>query len=397
MGQVVKLSNMKIFIIAGEESGDILGADLMAALQKKYKKQDFVFRGVGGTRMKAQGLNSMFPMQDLSLMGIAEILPKVPHLLKRISQTADAIETFQPDILITIDSPDFCFRVAKQVQKQDLKIPYKVHYVAPTVWAWRPKRAKKVAALYDMIFCLFPFEPDYFRKESMDAEFIGHPMSELLKDITPDSFIKEHQLEEFSPKIGLLFGSRESEVMRMAETFIKATEQIIKEFENPCIICPTLPHLRETVEGFTNVYETEFDCRFVLTSDPDEKYQAMSACDIAIATSGTVGLELAVLGVPHVIGYKMNALTYQIGKQLITTQYAHLGNIILQEEVVPEFIQHECTADNIEKSVMEMLQGTMSVSDQIESFNNIREAVKRPDGASPSECAADILMKKLTT
>lgn len=146
---------MKIFIIAGEESGDILGADLMQSLQNKYKGKDITFRGIGGDRMQEQGLSSLFSMQELSLMGIAEIFPKIPHLLKRIRQTADAVEVFQPDILLTIDAPDFSFRVAEKVKKRGIKIGFKAHYVAPTVWAWRPKRAQKVASLYDEFYAYF--------------------------------------------------------------------------------------------------------------------------------------------------------------------------------------------------------------------------------------------------
>ncbi len=397
LGQVVKLGFMKIFIIAGEESGDILGADLMASLQTKYKKHDFIFRGIGGTRMQAQGLSSLFPMQELSLMGIAEILPKVPHLLKRIRQAAESVETFQPDILMTIDSPDFSFRVAKQIKKRNLDVPLKVHYVAPTVWAWRPGRAKKIAALYDAILCLFPFEPPYFKKEGMEAAFIGHPMSKLLEGITPEAFIKKYDLAECAAKVGVLFGSREGEISRMAETFIGAVKQITNEFENPCIICPTLPHLREKVDNIINTYKDDMTCRFLVTSDEGEKYQAMAACDVAVATSGTVGLELAVLGVPHVIGYKVNALTYEIGKRLITTKYAHLGNIILQEEIIPEFIQHDCTAENIAANILGMLEGNMLNSDLDESFRLIRQAIRGPDGASPSDVAADYIMSKFSS
>ncbi|MCB9973520.1 MAG: lipid-A-disaccharide synthase [Rhodospirillales bacterium] len=392
---------MKIFLIAGEESGDILGADLMEALKRADQATDFTFRGVGGSRMEAQGLVSLFPMRELSLMGIAEILPKVPHLLGRIRQTADAIEVFQPDILLTIDSPDFCFRVAKEVQKRCMNVPFKVHYVAPTVWAWRPGRAKKVAALYDAILCLFPFEPPYFEREGMKALFTGHPMSHLLKNIKTAPFLKKYDLPANALKVGVLFGSRDSEVARMGPVFVEAISRVFSACEpasvsakkntSKLLICPTLPHLKDKVEDLIRGIEGEK----IIITDPAEKYQAMVACDLAVATSGTVGLELSVLGVPHVIGYKMNPLTYQIGKRLVTTRYAHLGNIILQKPVVPEFIQEECTAERISAALLDLRDDSRKQEAQIDAFRQVQTQIKGPDTLSPSRRIAGFLLEAL--
>ncbi len=385
---------MKIFLVAGEESGDILGADLMSALKIKYPKTEFIFRGIGGARMESHGLNSLFPMQELSLMGIAEIVPQIPHLLKRITETADAVETFQPDIFLTIDAPDFSFRVAKQIKKRALSIPFKVHYVAPTVWAWRPKRAEKISKLYDAILCLFPFEPPYFEAEKMKAKFVGHPMSALLADVSKTSFIERHDLGRYSDKIGLLLGSRKSEVERMAPIFFPALLNVLRSLENPYVIIPTLPQLQPLIEIYLEQYNVKEHA--VIISDREEKYQAMASCDAAMATSGTVGLELSVLGVPHVIAYRLNRLTYEIGKRLITTKYAHLTNIMLHHRIVPEFIQNDATPENISSNLIDLMHNKHSRRGQIEAFEAVRQKIKGADNLSPSENCAVFLMDQFS-
>ncbi len=384
---------MKIFLIAGEESGDILGAGLMTSLKKKYPDKDIEFAGIGGARMDSQGLNSLFPMQELSLMGIAEILPKVPHLLKRINEVVAYIENFQPDIFVTIDAPDFSFRVAKGLQKKSIDIPFKVHYVAPTVWAWRPKRAEKIAKLYDAILCLLPFEPPYFEKEGMQAKFVGHPMSHNLKDVDAEAFKAEHKLENFCPHIGVLLGSREGEIHRMAPIFLEALQKILSKFPDAFVICPTLPHLVESVKSYFEAYQ--INRPVMVIEDSEAKYQAMKSCDYAIATSGTVGLELSVLGVPHVIAYKVSPLTYQIGKRLIKTEHAHLSNILLQEGVIPEFIQNDATADNISEAILNMVRNEEVKTGQMDAFKKVREQIKGADNASPSDVCADFLIQNV--
>lgn len=382
---------MKIFLIAGEESGDILGAGLMASLKKKYADHKIEFAGIGGARMDSQGLNSFFPMQELSLMGIAEIFPKIPHLLKRINETIEHVKQFQPDIFVTIDAPDFSFRVAKGLQKNNITVPFKVHYVAPTVWAWRPKRAEKISKLYDAVMCLLPFEPPYFEAEGMKSKFVGHPMSHDLKDIDEKSFIADHDLDKYCPRIGVLLGSRENEVHKMAPVFLEALQKITSKFPDAFIICPTLPHLVDTVKSYFEKYQLARPVMVI--HDSESKYQAMKACDYAIATSGTVGLELAVLKVPHVIAYKVSPLTYQIGKRLIKTKYAHLGNILLQEGVVPEFIQGDATSENITNAVLDMVRNEDLKTGQMDGFKKIQEKIKGAENASPSDACADFLIE----
>ena len=384
---------MKIFLIAGEESGDILGAGLMKSLKEKYPDTDISFRGIGGSRMEKLGLKCLFPMQELSLMGIAEILPKVPHLLGRIKETIQAVGNFEPDIFLTIDSPDFCFRVAKGLKGKKINIPLKAPYVAPTVWAWRPKRASKVAGQYDAVLCLFPFEPEYFEKEGMKAKFVGHPMSYNLKDIKSASFISDYNLEKYDNRVGVLLGSRQSEIQKMAPVFLGALKNITYELQNSCLVVPTLPHLQDQVTEELKKYD--FSCPVIITADPENKYEAMKSCDMAVATSGTVGLELSVLDVPHLIAYKMSSLTYEIGKRMIATKYAHLSNILLQKEVVPEFIQEAATEKNISICLTKIINDRSIGDAQRMYFNDVRQMIRGADSESPSDICADFIMDQV--
>lgn len=394
---------MKLYIIAGEASGDLIGGGILAALRAQLGEH-LKIAGVGGQAMQAQGLESLFPMEELSVMGLTEILPKVPHFLKRIRETTEAIEAFQPDVVLTIDSPDFCFRVAKSLQKRRVsgaRDPLTYHMVAPTVWAWREGRAKKVAKLYDEILCLFPFEPPYFEAEGMQAHFIGHPMMERLQDVETKSFQEKYSDRNFdssAPKIGVLFGSRKSEVHRMGEIFTEVIEKLSKHYKGKCcVIIPTFLHLREMIEGLLSAHDKTHVCHTFIIDAPEEKYPALKLCDAAIATSGTVGLELSVLGVPHVIGYRVNSLTFQIAKRLIKTEYAHLTNIMLDQGVVPELIQNDCTAGRLIDETKTLLDEPEMRQRQVQASEQIREMLLPPgQGMTSSEMAAQIILQRVS-
>lgn len=372
----------KIYIIAGEQSGDILGARLMTALTAKH--DDYEFLGVGGSEMKAQGLESLFPMQDLSVMGITEILPRLPLIMRRIKQTATHIMREQPDIVITIDSPDFSFRVVKKLhERMNLKdFPKLVHYVAPTVWAWRPERARKVADLYDGVMCLYPMEPAYFENEGMKAAFVGHPAIESYnKSSAGHALRQELEIPENAKVMGLLFGSRTGELNRIGPILRQAAFQYAKQNEVH-IIAPTLPHLRNHVR---NLLES-MPCETHIIDDQSRKWDAFNAMDFAMATSGTVGLELAIADVPHVIGYKVNALTHYILKRKVNVGYAHLANILLDKPVIHEALQKDCTPDNL----LEALSALEDKADsQRASFERVRHMLYGTDESqSPSVQAA---------
>lgn len=379
---------MKVFIIAGEESGDILGGDLMASLQRRQKCE---FQGIGGRHMQAQGLDSLFPMEELSIMGLTEVLPKVPHLLNRINETVKFVEEYKPNLLVTIDSPDFCFRVAKKVQSRvtfDLK---KVHYVAPTVWAWRAGRALKIARLYDGILCLFPMEPPYFEVHGMKAQFIGHPIMAKISELNPNKFLRAHNIPLNNCKICVLFGSRQGEIKRMAPTYVKALSLLVKSVPELYLVVPTLPHLEERVKE----YVKEIGIPYTLLTSPTEKYDAFAACDVALATSGTVGLELAAIGIPHVIGYKIGQLSAQIAKHMLTTKYVHLANVILEKCVVPEYLQSDCTPENLAEGLKRLITEESLRKEQSQAFSDLRKRISPSVGKKASDLAAEFILQRL--
>lgn len=372
--------NKKIYLIAGEASGDFLGAQLMQAL--KEKEPDVEFYGIGGPLMQAQGLQSLFAMQELSLMGIMEIFPKIIHLLKRIRQTIQHIDEIKPDMVVTIDAPDFSFRVMKGVRKQMTQPPILVHYVAPTVWAWREKRAAKIAGFLDALICLFDFEPPYFEKEGLKAIAVGHPIMEsgLLEAKAFSLGASKTQ------KLGVFFGSRQGEIKRISPAILEALEKIIKHQPAIELVMPTLPHLKAQIEELLK----NINVPIHIETGREHKWQVFKSCDAAIAVSGTVGLELAAAGVPHIIAYKMNPLTFQILRGVIKVKYAHLANIMENREIVPEFIQDNCTSENIATATLDLLSDEEKRRKQTEQFEAIRTRIGAKK--SPSLSAAEFLL-----
>jgi lipid-A-disaccharide synthase len=330
-----------IFLLAGEASGDNLGADLMKEI-KGILGADVRFAGVGGPLMMAQGLAPLFPMEELSVMGFFEILPKIFHFRRRIQETIQSIGILKPDMVVTIDSPGFNVRVLKGVQSFENR-PQLVHYVAPSVWAWRPKRAKKIAQLVDHLLTLLPFEPPYFEKEGLPSTFVGHP-------ITKDKPINKKK-ETSEQTLLLLPGSRFSELKYMAPIFADTLHLVLQDFPNLNIVIPTFPHLQPVLEStFKSI---SLPIRYVL--DGDAKRQAFEESDVALATSGTVALELAAFQVPCVIAYKTSWLTYQIAKRLVKVKYISLPNILMDKSIIREYIQDKCEAIFLKKAVADLL------------------------------------------
>ena len=365
-----------IYLIAGEPSGDFLGAQVMKAL-KAQTNGDVTFSGIGGPQMEAQGLKSLFPMQELSIMGLAEVLPNLRNILKRIRQTVSDIETKKPDIVLTIDAPDFCFRVVKGVHKKIKAPPKLIHYVAPSVWAWRAGRAKKLARLYDGLICFFDFEVPYFEKEGLKTTAVGHPVVESgLMEANGKSFRDAHGISQDALTIGIFFGSRQGELKRVGPVLV----DVMKLMQKPEFIVPTLPHLKESIEKMT----TDVPAKVHVTTNPDEKWSAFKACDMAIAVSGTVGLELAAAGVPHIIAYKMNPLTWEVIRRVIKVKYAHLANIMAGHEIVPEFIQEDCTADKI-------LASLLTLENNEQGYQSFRDNL----GDHPSGKAAEFILSAI--
>ncbi len=342
---------LKLFLIAGEPSGDRLGAALMAGL-KELTDDAVVFEGLGGPLMQAEGLTSLFNIDELSIMGIAEVLPRVPQLLRRIRQTAEAVERSAPAVLITIDSPDFCLRVARRARKTrpDLRT---IHYVAPSVWAWRPGRAKKMARVIDHVLALLPFEPPYMREAGMTCDFVGHPIVSVSQPPEQEiaAFRSEMELATGERLLTVLPGSRNGEVDRLGPVFRDAVEAL----PETKVIVPTLPHLATKIRAL-------FPDARVLTGESDDaaaterrKLVAFAASDGALAASGTVSLELAAMATPMVIAYDANRLTRALVRRLARIDTATLVNLVTDTRAVPEFLFEACTPEQIRPAVEQML------------------------------------------
>lgn len=376
---------LRVFLSAGESSGDILGGRLIAALTERCPA-GLELQGVGGPEMAQQGLTSLFSMSELALMGLVEILPHIPRLKRRIAETARAARTFSPDVIVTIDAPGFNKRLAASCG--DLTCP-KVHYVAPTVWAWRPGRVHKFKALFDSLLCLLPFEPEYFTAVGLDARFVGHSILESGAD--------KGQGATFRQKLGLaadtrllcvLPGSRAGEAQRLLPVFQAAMARYQQQRSDLDIqvLMPVVGHLRHHLEERTKDWPVP-----VHLVDSLDKYHAMAASDLALAASGTVALELAMARVPAVVAYRLNALTFQILRRLVRTRFAHLLNIAADREIVPEAIQERCNPDEIAELLLG-LEGEAGRA-QVDALAPVLETL-RPEGTDlPSVAAAAAVME----
>ena len=332
---------MRVFVIAGEASGDKLGAALMAEL--KTLRPDVTFDGVGGPLMQAQGLVSRFAMDELSVMGLAEILPKYFALKARIRQMADAVLATGPDVLITIDSPDFCLRVAGLVKaRSEIRT---VHYVAPTVWAWRPKRAAHMAQHIDHVLALFPFEPPLMQAAGMRCDFVGHP---VVTD--PIASAEESAAMGAGTVVLVLPGSRKGEVGRLAPRFAQAMARIAAKVPDARFVIPTTANVHDLVCA----QDWPVAVRVLPPAAPD-KAAWFRRADVALAASGTVSLELAANGTPMVIAYDMAWLSRIIISRMLLVDSVTLVNLVSDTRVVPEFIGKACQPAPIADAVLAVL------------------------------------------
>ncbi len=335
---------LRFFLIAGEPSGDRLGAALMAGLRALSPGVEFA--GVGGPLMQASGLLSLFPMEELSVMGIAEVLPKYFALKRRIAEAAKAALASNPAALITIDSPDFCLRVAALVKaaRPDLRT---IHYVAPSVWAWRPGRAAKMARVIDHVLALLPFEPPYMTAHGMTCDFVGHPVV-----AEPLASPQEMALMTGSgPLILALPGSRKAEVTRLAPVIGAVLAQVKSAHPLARVVLPTV----RGVAGLVRDVSSDWPIAPMIIEDAALKRAAFAAADVAIAASGTVSLELAANGCPMVIAYDMHPLTLWLMRRAALIDTVTLVNLVAETRVVPEFIGDRCTADLIAPAVLGLL------------------------------------------
>ena len=348
---------LSLFLIAGEPSGDRLGAALMAGV--KTLNPDVIFHGIGGPLMKAEGLESIFPMEELSVMGLAEVLPKLRHLFARKRQAAEAVVALNPDALVTIDSPDFCLRVARQVRETAPHIRT-MHYVAPSVWAWRPGRATRMARSIDHVLALLPFEPPYMEAAGMTCDFVGHPVvgEPVASEAEAADFRARYDIAPDAPLLLMLPGSRRSEIARLAPVFGEVLAGLSARVPGLQAVLPTVAHvapsLREAVAGWP-VRPILLDPTEAPESHIADKRAAFRAADVALAASGTVSLELAANATPMVVAYDMNRLSFFLMKRAALIDTVTLVNLVSDTRHVPDFLSPDCKADKIVPALESLL------------------------------------------
>ena len=377
----------EIYIIAGEPSGDHLGARLMAAL-KSQTGDEVRFSGIGGPEMTKQGLSSLFPMSELTVMGLAEVLPRLPKLLRRIREAARHILNIKPDVVVTIDAPDFSLRVAKKIQGKSIPL---VHYVAPSVWAWKPGRAKKIAPILDHLMTLLPFEPPYFEREGLASTFVGHSILESDAAMGDGAaFRSRHNIDPVAKVLTVLPGSRHSEVKFLLPAIFDAIKHL--DHSNLRVILPTVETLETEIKQAIAIWPEEISKLVTIVTGEEAKIDAFAASDAAIAASGTVALELAMARVPYVTIYKFNALTAVIARRLVKTPFVNIINVLLDREVVPELIQEDCRGDVIAPHITKFLSGDDSAKLQVANFEEVIARLQDGD-QKPSERAAKVVLE----
>ena len=376
---------LTIWIVSGEESGDQLGAKLMRALKSRLGGERLRFGGVGGHAMAKEGLASIFPLEEISVMGFSAVIARLPTILKRIRFTADAVVAAKPDCLIIIDSPDFTHRVAKAVRQRAPEIPI-VDYVSPSVWAWRPGRAAKMRAYVDHLLALLPFEPDaHKRLGGPPTTYVGHPLIERLAEIRPAH--GERGASTDAPlKMVVLPGSRRSEVSRLMKPFGEALkllqEQSPRSFE---VTIPAVSHLADEIKVHAQAWSVK--PRVVLGEAA--KWAAFREADLALAASGTVTLELGLSGVPLVVAYRVSKIE-EVLKYLIKAPSIVLTNLVLGENVIPELIQWDCTPEKLRDAILPLMSDSPERQRQIAAFAKLDELMRIGDEV-PSERAARVV------
>ena len=376
-------SSPSIFLVAGEPSGDEIGGRLIAALASATGGNLRV-AGVGGAAMAAEGLESLFPIEELSVMGLVEVVPRAVGIMRRMSETADAIRRLSPDAVVTIDAPEFANGVWRRLGGVDAPL---IHYVAPTVWAWRAGRARKLARKIDHLLALLPFEPPYFEAEGLDCTFVGHPGLEA--EIAPGAgraFRARHGIGS-GPVVGLLPGSRRMEISRLMPVFADAVRRIARIEPAVRAVIPAVPAQAGPVRSAA----AELPVPVTVSADRRERHAAMAACDVAIAASGTVALDLALAGVPMIVAYRVNPLTAAIMRRMLRVRHVTILNLILDRPAIPEFLQENCTGGLLAEAALTLLRDGEARRVQREAAANALHAL-RTGGKSPSARAAEAIL-----
>ena len=397
----------KILVIAGEPSGDSLGSKLIKEMKSQFQEiinlnkshKELVFQGIGGPKMKNEGLVCLYRVEDLSLMGITEVISSIPKIYSIISSITNYVNAWKPDLIITIDSPDFCFRLVKKIRRIDKYVPI-IHYVAPSVWAWRPKRAKKMSVLYDKVLAILPFEKPYFEKYGLSCDFVGHPISKeiILQDNERNKLLNIMSIDKSKRIISILPGSRQSEIKAMLPIYVELIQNLGSQFDDLEFVIPSPKSVFSYLQR--NIAKYKLNVKIIPESEMSVeefnllKLSLFQLSLIAINTSGSVALELARAGTPMISVYKCGWFFERILKTFVKVKSANLINIILEKNVVPEFLFEKCTTLSIENSVRELLSNVSLRKKQKDFF---KKAIKllSTEEQRPSEKAAKISLKFL--
>jgi len=375
-----------VYLLAGEHSGDVLGARLMAALRRRAPGLEFA--GIGGPRMAALGFETLFPMHDLAVMGLVEVLPRLGLLRRRMREAVADIAARRPDVVVTIDSPGFALRLLRRISPLGLK---RVHYVAPQVWAWRESRVRRFPGLWDRLLCLLPFEPDYFAQFGLESAFVGHPVLESGADQGDAAgFRARHALGPEARVVILMPGSRSSEARRLLPVYGRALALLAERVPDLVAVVPAAGAVAETVRAAA----ADWPLRPLVLTELGEKHDAFAAAAAALTKSGTSTLELALAGVPMAVTYRVNPLTGAIARRLIRVPHVAMVNLLAGREIVPELLQQDCTPATLAATLARLIGDDAVAAAQRVAFRAVLATLRPPEGL-PSEAAAHAVLDVL--
>ena len=376
-----------IWLVAGEASGDVLGGRLITAL--KAARPDLGFSGIGGPRMLQAGLKqSLFPMSDLAVMGLAEVLPRVVSLRRRLNEAVADIKANPPDLVVTIDSPGFTLRLLKRIQGLGLR---RVHYVAPQVWAWREERVREFPGLWDRLLCLLPFEEAFFAKHGLPVQFVGHPVLQSGADTgVAARFRDRHDIAPDAKVVVLMPGSRRNEAPRLLPVFGRTLSLLAADFPGLVPVIPSSPVVAEMVAR----HVAKWPVKPLIVTDADEKHDAYAASGAALTKSGTSTLELALAGVPMAVTYRVNPVTAALARRMIRVPHVAMVNLLAGREIVPELLQQDCTPAKLRETLCTLLTDEATAGAQRAAFAEIIASLRAPSGL-PADAAAKAVLDVL--
>jgi lipid-A-disaccharide synthase len=381
--------DLRLFIVAGEHSGDALGAKLMAAINARSKGRVH-YLGVGGKLMEQEGLASQFPLSDVAVMGPLSILPRLPRIVSRVYRTVDAAVAAEPDAVVIIDAPEFTHPIAKRIRKRAPTVPI-IDYVSPSVWAWRPGRARKMRRYLDHVMALLPFEPEaHDRLGGPACTYVGHPLIERLnwlRELDPAPLAERLNLDPERPILVVLPGSRSSEVGRLMAPFGLAVERLCKGVLTPQVIIPALPHMRALIASRLKSWSV----KPALIEGEEDKFRAFKLAHAALTASGTVTLELALAGTPMVVAYRVDRIAAPFLRSLLNVPTVVLANLVLGENVFPELLQEECEPELLAAQMELLLKNTPERARQLAALEKIPQRLALAHGV-PSDAAAEVVL-----